>query len=108
MITGHAPQVLVVLVVIPAAIFDLRFRRVPNWLTGAGLVLGVGLNVVLLKTAGLWLSLEGMGLALLIYLPLYFLRAMGAGDVTMLGPEIVTALRARANRSAPGRPGVVR
>ena len=33
---------------------------------------------------------------------------MGAGDVTMLGPEIVTALRARANRSAPGRPGVVR
>ncbi|MCV7195785.1 UDP-N-acetylmuramate--L-alanine ligase [Mycobacterium angelicum] len=30
---------------------------------------------------------------------------MGAGDVTLLGPEIVTALRARANRSAPGRPG---
>jgi UDP-N-acetylmuramate--alanine ligase len=27
---------------------------------------------------------------------------MGAGDVTLLGPEIVTALRARANRSAPG------
>jgi UDP-N-acetylmuramate--alanine ligase len=33
---------------------------------------------------------------------------MGAGDVTMLGPEIVTALRARANRSAPGRPGILR
>lgn len=32
---------------------------------------------------------------------------MGAGDVTMLGPEIVTALRVRANRSAPGRPGVL-
>ncbi len=31
---------------------------------------------------------------------------MGAGDVTMLGPEIVTALRVRANRSVPGRPGV--
>ncbi|BAX93183.1 UDP-N-acetylmuramate--L-alanine ligase [Mycobacterium shigaense] len=30
---------------------------------------------------------------------------MGAGDVTMLGPEIVSALRMRANRSAPGRPG---
>lgn len=27
---------------------------------------------------------------------------MGAGDVTMLGPEIVTALQIRANRSAPG------
>jgi UDP-N-acetylmuramate--alanine ligase len=27
---------------------------------------------------------------------------MGAGDVTMLAPEILTALRVRANRSAPG------
>lgn len=33
---------------------------------------------------------------------------MGAGDVTLLGPEIVTALRVRANRSAPGRPGILR
>jgi UDP-N-acetylmuramate--alanine ligase len=32
---------------------------------------------------------------------------MGAGDVTLLGPEIVTALRLRSNRSAPGRPGVL-
>lgn len=32
---------------------------------------------------------------------------MGAGDVTMLGPEIVTALRARAERTAPGRPRVL-
>jgi UDP-N-acetylmuramate--alanine ligase len=32
---------------------------------------------------------------------------MGAGDVTLLGPEIVTALRVRANRSAPGRPGAL-
>jgi UDP-N-acetylmuramate--alanine ligase len=31
---------------------------------------------------------------------------MGAGDVTMLAPEIVTALEVRANRSAPGRRGV--
>jgi len=33
---------------------------------------------------------------------------MGAGDVTLLGPEIVTALRVRANRTAPGHPGVLR
>ncbi|MEB3020982.1 UDP-N-acetylmuramate--L-alanine ligase [[Mycobacterium] crassicus] len=32
---------------------------------------------------------------------------MGAGDVTVLGPEIVTALRARADRTPPGRPGVL-
>lgn len=32
---------------------------------------------------------------------------MGAGDVTMLGPEILTALRVRANRGAPGGQGAV-
>ncbi|WP_421840052.1 UDP-N-acetylmuramate--L-alanine ligase [Mycobacterium sp.] len=32
---------------------------------------------------------------------------MGAGDVTMLGPEILAALRMRANRSRLGRPGVL-
>ncbi|MGA9490628.1 MAG: UDP-N-acetylmuramate--L-alanine ligase [Mycobacterium sp.] len=31
---------------------------------------------------------------------------MGAGDVTMLAPEIVTALQVQANRRAPGRPGM--
>jgi UDP-N-acetylmuramate--alanine ligase len=30
---------------------------------------------------------------------------MGAGDVTMLGSEILAALQVKANRSAPGRPG---
>ncbi len=32
---------------------------------------------------------------------------MGAGDVTLLGPEIVSALLVQANRGAPGRPGVL-
>ena len=30
---------------------------------------------------------------------------MGAGDVTMLGREIIAALQLKANRNAPGRPG---
>jgi UDP-N-acetylmuramate--alanine ligase len=33
---------------------------------------------------------------------------MGAGDVTMLGPEILNSLQVKANRSAPGRSGVIR
>jgi len=33
---------------------------------------------------------------------------MGAGDVTMLGKEILNSLQIKANRSAPGRSGVVR
>jgi len=33
---------------------------------------------------------------------------MGAGDITMLGPEILTSLQVKANRSAPGGSGVMR
>lgn len=33
---------------------------------------------------------------------------MGAGDITMLGPEILTSLQIKANRSAPGGSGVIR
>jgi prepilin peptidase CpaA len=77
-------QVLLALIVIPAAIFDLRWRRVPNWLTLSGLLLGIGLNTFLFGSAGLWSSLQGLGLAFLIYCPLYLLRGMGAGDVKLM------------------------
>jgi prepilin peptidase CpaA len=72
------------LLVIPAAAFDFQSRRVPNWLTLPALLLGIGLNVFLFHIAGLWISLEGLGLACLVYLPLYLLRGMGAGDVKLM------------------------
>jgi prepilin peptidase CpaA len=63
---------------------DLRTRRIPNWLNLSGLVLGIGLNTLLMRGEGLKLAAEGLGLALLIYLPLYLIRAMGAGDVKFM------------------------
>lgn len=75
---------LLILLVTPAALIDFRQRRVPNWLSLTGVLLGIALNVVLFRTAGLWLSLGGIGLAMIVYLPLYLLRAMGAGDVKLM------------------------
>lgn len=72
------------LVVVLAAVFDLQRRRVPNWLTFGGVLIGVGLNAFLPSGAGLLPSLKGVGLALLIYLPLHLLRAIGAGDVKLM------------------------
>lgn len=77
-------QLLVFLMIIPAAIFDLRQRRVPNWITLPGIVMALALNAFLYETPGLWLSLKGLGLACLIYFPLYLLRGMGAGDVKLM------------------------
>lgn len=79
-----ALQALLFLMVVPAALFDLRDRRIPNWITLSGVLLSLALNCVLHQTAGLWFSLKGLGIALLIYLPLYLLRGMGAGDVKLM------------------------
>jgi prepilin peptidase CpaA len=77
-------QVLLVVIVMIAAIYDLRYRRIPNWLVLVGLVLGLGLNTFLFELTGLKQSAVGLGLALLIYFPLYLLRAMGAGDAKLM------------------------
>jgi len=78
-------QALILAVSIPAAVFDIRQRRVPNWITLPAVLIAIALNAFLDVPAFNWrTSLEGLGLALLIYFPLYMLRAMGAGDVKLM------------------------
>jgi prepilin peptidase CpaA len=76
--------VVLALVVFTAGVYDFRFRRVPNWLVLVALILGIALNVFLFELPGLWLALKGLGLAFLIYFPLYLVRGMGAGDVKLM------------------------
>src|SRR6185437_16974645 len=47
-------------------------------------ILGVGLNTLLLHGHGIVVALLGLGLSLLIYIPLYLVRGMGAGDVKLM------------------------
>jgi len=77
-------QFLLVGFVVTAAVFDLLTRRIPNWLNLTALMLGLGLNLFLYQTFGLWQSLSGLGLAFLVYFPLYLVRGVGAGDVKLM------------------------
>jgi prepilin peptidase CpaA len=74
---------LLILVTIAGGI-DIRSRRIPNWLTVSGVVLGLALNGFLYGWPGVWFALKGLGLALLVYLPFFALRGMGAGDVKLM------------------------
>lgn len=76
-------KVLVALLVLVAGIYDIRFRRIPNWLVLPAIPLGLALNAFLYSWRGLQESALGFGLAVLIYMPLYALRGMGAGDVKL-------------------------
>jgi len=64
---------------------DWRSRRIPNWLTLPGFLIGVSANVLVNGRAGLKASLLGAGLGLLLLLPLVFLRSLGAGDWKLAG-----------------------
>ena len=79
-------RVILSALVIVAAFWDIRTRRIPNWLTLAGVILGFSLNMFLFERPleGLLYSLKGFGLALGIYMVLYVLHAMGAGDVKLM------------------------
>ncbi len=76
-------QLLVALMVVVAGIYDIRYRRIPNWLVLPAVLLGFALNAFLYGLAGLKYAGLGFGLAVLIYMPLYALRGMGAGDVKL-------------------------
>ncbi len=70
---------------ITAALLDLRWRRIPNWLTVPGLVAGLTVHSVLSGWHGTLFALEGALLALGLLLPLVLLRGLGAGDWKLLG-----------------------
>ena len=71
-------------VTLVAALTDMRSRRIPNWLCATGVLLGFVVNTYLTGWAGLASAGMGFGLALLIYVPLFAIRAMGGGDVKLM------------------------
>ena len=64
---------------------DYKRRRIPNWLTVPGLVVGISLNATASGWSGLKFSLLGAGLGLLLLLPFVLLRSLGAGDWKLAG-----------------------
>src|SRR5215469_18279561 len=77
--------VLLVALVLAAAAFDIPYRRIPNWLTATGVLLGIGMNMFLYPVwPGLRLSLIGIVIGFGVYFLLYAIRAMGAGDVKLM------------------------
>ncbi|MDE3163800.1 MAG: prepilin peptidase [Acidobacteriota bacterium] len=72
-----------VVVLVVATVTDLRSRRIPNWLVLPFLVVGMAVSAWILGWSGLEKSLEGMGLALLLFGVLAVMGGMGMGDVKL-------------------------
>jgi prepilin peptidase CpaA len=77
---------ILMLLLTAAAVCDYRAHRIPNWLVLSGALFGVIYNTALPPSPhdNILFPLAGLGLGLLLFLPLYLIRAMGAGDVKLL------------------------
>ena len=68
-----------------ATAIDLRSRRIPNQLTAAMAVAGLGFAAGGISGVSVAASIGGIVLGLLLMLPGYALGATGAGDVKLMG-----------------------
>ena len=71
-------------VLIVATVIDVRSRRIPNLLSFGAAGIGILLSITGYGSVTPAASLSGLALGLATLLPLYLLRAMGAGDVKLM------------------------
>lgn len=78
-------EAVLIVVLLAAAVYDVRYRRIPNWISVSGTLVGLALNSFLyLGAPGLIFALKGLGLGFGMYFLLYMVHAMGAGDVKLM------------------------
>ena len=81
-VTPH--ESVAVAVALVASVFDVRARRIPNVLTFGAAAAALVASVATAGAAGAGTSAAGWLLALAIWLPIYALGGMGAGDVKLM------------------------
>jgi prepilin peptidase CpaA len=83
-VTEIVINIVLLIFLLGAVVTDVRARIIPNVLVAAGALSGVLLSGLLPQGIGFLGSLAGIGIGLGCFLPLYVLRAMGAGDVKLM------------------------
>jgi prepilin peptidase CpaA len=76
-------EIILLLILGTAIASDLRWRTIPNWLTGPSILAGLGFHTVMNQFAGFVFSLEGAAVGLGLFIILYVCGWMGAGDVKL-------------------------
>jgi len=82
LIFGH---LVLTIVLIIAAYFDTRWRRIPNKLTYPTIIAGLGLHTIDSGLTGLGSALLGLLIGGGFFLIVYMIGGMGAGDVKLMG-----------------------
>lgn len=66
-----------------ALYFDVKYSKLPNWLTVSGIAFGLCFHLIADGIQGLIFSVLGLLVAGIIFILLYIFRAVGAGDAKL-------------------------
>lgn len=78
------PLLLILGVMVPAVVTDLKSLRIPNWLSLVGFVAGITLHGLLGGWGGMGMAALAGIVLLLVTFPLFAIGWLGAGDVKLL------------------------
>jgi len=73
------------IILIAAAVNDLRFQKIPNLLTYPAMAIALGCHVVMNGLNGLLFSAGGLALGIAVFILPYLMGGMGAGDAKLMG-----------------------
>ena len=78
------PLVVLTIILTVAVITDIRFHKIPNWLTLPSMLFGI-CYMSITGSHGVAYSMAGLLLGICIFMPFYIAAGMGAGDVKLMG-----------------------
>jgi len=73
------------IVLLIAAINDIRFRKIPNWLTYPTILIAVAYHTTAKGVDGFYFSVGGMSLGIAVLIVPCLAGGMGAGDTKLMG-----------------------
>ncbi|NLI81241.1 MAG: prepilin peptidase [Deltaproteobacteria bacterium] len=82
--SSFAPFILAVFLAV-CAVFDLFYRRIPNWLTYPAMTAALIFRGINGGVDELLQGLSGLAVGMALLMPVYLVKGMGAGDVKLMG-----------------------
>lgn len=78
-------SIFLLLIIMIAVKYDIKERRIPNFITFPAIIVGVFFSLLLDGYPGILFSLSGLAMGMMIFLIPFAMGGMGAGDVKLMG-----------------------
>ncbi|MFC0526023.1 prepilin peptidase [Pontibacillus salicampi] len=76
-------DILFIILIIIAFVWDVKYEKLPNWLTATGMMVGMVYHLIRGGVDGFLFACLGLLVAGGIFMLLYLFKALGAGDVKL-------------------------